>query len=230
LGAVECRADHLRAFGAFRKEVVVEAGGYRSDTMGEDMELVMRLHRRSRLARRPYRIAFLINPVCWTDAPESLGVLRKQRIRWQRGLGESLARNRALLFHVRGGAVGWLLFPFLVAFELLGPLVELGGYVFMIAGFALGFISAPVFWSFMALAVCIGLMLSASALFLEELMCHVYKRPSQLVRLAAATLIENMGYHQLVLLWRLQGLWQWLVGAPAHWGDMKRSASWQKDV
>ena len=218
------------AFGTFRKEVVVEAGGYRSDTLGEDMELVMRLHRLNRLARRPYRIAFLINPICWTDAPESLGVLRKQRIRWQRGLGESLARNRSLLFHVRSSAVGWLLFPFLVAFELLGPLVELGGYVFMIAGFALGFISAPVFWSFMALAVCIGLMLSASALYLEELMCHVYKRPSQLVRLVAATLIENIGYHQLVLCWRLQGFWQWIVGAPAHWGEMKRSASWQKDL
>jgi len=218
------------AFGAFRKEALVEAGGYRTDTMGEDMELVMRLHRRNRLARRPYRITFLINPICWTDAPESLGVLRNQRIRWQRGLAESLSLNRSLLLHPRGGAAGWLMFPFLIVFELLGPIVELGGYLFMIAGFAFGFISAAVFWSFMALAVCIGLMLTASALLLEEISCHVYKRPSHLLTLAAASLIENLGYHQLVLLWRLQGFWRWLVRAPANWGDMKRSASWQKEL
>ena len=105
------------------------------------MELILRLHRLNRLAGRPYRIAFLVNPVCWTDGPESPGVLRGQRIRWQRGLGESLAHNRGLLFHRRGGAAGWLMFPFMVLFELLGPLVELSGYLFMAAGFAFGFIS-----------------------------------------------------------------------------------------
>jgi cellulose synthase/poly-beta-1,6-N-acetylglucosamine synthase-like glycosyltransferase len=218
------------AFGVFRKEVLVEAGGYRSDSLGEDMELIMRLHRLNRLAGRPYRIAFLIEPVCWTDAPESLGVLRKQRIRWQRGLGESLTQNRALLLHRRGGAAGWLMFPFMLVFELLGPLVELGGYAFMIAGFTFGFISPSVFWSFIALAIALGLMLSASALFLEEIACHVYKRPTQWLALAGAAVLENFGYHQLVLLWRLQGLWQWLVGAPTRWGDMKRSASWQKEL
>ena len=218
------------AFGAFRKEALVDAGGYHSGSLGEDMELVLRLHRRNRLARRKYRIAFLINPICWTDAPESLGVLRGQRIRWQRGLGESLARNRALLFHPRGGAVGWVMFPFMIASELLGPVVELAGYLFMILGFAFGFISAWVFWSFLALAVSIGLMLSASALLLEEVACHVYKRPSQLLALTAVMLLENFGYHQLVLLWRLQGLWRWLVGAPATWGDTQRGASWQKEL
>jgi len=218
------------AFGAFRTEALVDAGGYQSDTLGEDMELVMRLHRRNRLGRRQYRIAFLINPVCWTDAPESLAVLRSQRIRWQRGLGESLLRHRSLLLHPRAGAAGWVMFPFMIAFELLGPIVELAGYAFMILGFALGFISPLVFWSFLAFAVSIGLMLSASALLLEEIACHVYKRPSQLLALTASLLLENFGYHQLVLLWRVQGFWRWMVGAPAKWGAMTRSTSWQKEL
>jgi cellulose synthase/poly-beta-1,6-N-acetylglucosamine synthase-like glycosyltransferase len=217
------------AFGVFRKQAVVAAGGYRADTLGEDMELILRMHRLNRLAGHPYRIAFLLNPVCWTDAPESPGVLRGQRIRWQRGLGESLVHNRGLLFHRRGGAAGWLMFPFMVLFELLGPLVELGGYLFMAAGFAFGFISPAAFWSFMLLAISLGVLLSISALLLEEITCHTYRRPGNLFALTCMAIVENFGYHQLVLVWRLQGLYRWATDAPSKWGEMKRSASLQKD-
>jgi cellulose synthase/poly-beta-1,6-N-acetylglucosamine synthase-like glycosyltransferase len=217
------------AFGVFRKQAVVAAGGYRRDTLGEDMELILRMHRLNRLAGQPYRIAFLVNPVCWTDAPESLQALRSQRIRWQRGLGESLAHNRELLFHRRGGAAGWLMFPFLVVFELLGPLVELSGYLFMATGFAFGFISPAAFWSFMALAISLGILLSVSALLLEEISCHTYRRPGNLFALICMAIVENFGYHQLVLVWRLQGLYQWATAAPAKWGKMKRSASLRAD-
>jgi cellulose synthase/poly-beta-1,6-N-acetylglucosamine synthase-like glycosyltransferase len=218
------------AFGVFRREPLLAAGGFRSDSIGEDMELVMRLHRLNRLGGRPYRIAFLPDPICWTDAPETLQVLRNQRTRWQRGLGESLMFNRALLCHPRGGAPGWLLFPFMIAFELLSPLIELAGYVFMALAFALGLVSATAFWTFLLLAIGLGMMLSASALLLEEISFHVYKRPEELLALAAAALLENFGYRQLIAVWRLQGLWQWATGRGAGWGVMKRSASWQKGL
>jgi cellulose synthase/poly-beta-1,6-N-acetylglucosamine synthase-like glycosyltransferase len=197
------------SFGVFRKESLVSAGGYREDTPGEDMELVMRLHRLNRLAGRPYRIAFLVSPVCWKTAPASADVLRDQRIRWQRGLGESLARNRELLFHRRGGAAGWLMYPFMVMFELLGPLIELTGYLFMITGFALGFVSPAAFWSFLLLVVSLGVLLSISALLLEEISCHAYRRPGNLFALVSMAIVENFGYHQLVLWWRVQGFFQW---------------------
>ena len=218
------------AFGLFRKDALLAAGGLRSDAIGEDMELVMRLHRLNRLAARPYRVAFVPDPICWTEAPESLKALRSQRTRWQRGLGESLAANRALLFHRRGGAPGWAMFPFLVAFELLSPLVELAGYLFMALGFALGFVEPGAFWAFLLLAIGLGMMLSASALLLEEMSFHVYKRPAELLALAAAALIENFGYRQLIAAWRLHGLLQWAAGRRGGWGEMKRSATWQKSV
>lgn len=216
------------AFGVFRKQAVIAAGGYRHDTVGEDMELVVRLHRLHRLRGERYTVAFLPDPICWTEAPESLGVLRSQRTRWQRGLGESIVANRALLFHPRGGAPGWIALPFMVAFEWLGPLVEVAGYAFMAVGFAFGAISLAVFAAFMLLAVGLGTVLSVSALLLEEISFHVYKKPVQLFTLAAAALMENFGYRQLVTLWRLQGLWQWLRGTHGRWGDMQRSASWKK--
>ena len=218
------------AFGVFRTEALVAAGGFRADAIGEDMELVMRLHRKNRLSGRPYRIAFVPNPICWTDAPESLKVLRSQRTRWQRGLGESLMFNRGLALHPRGGAPGWVMFPFMLAFELASPLIELAGYLFMTLGFAFGFISPSAFWIFLLLAIGLGTMLSASALLLEEISFHVYKRPAELLALGAAALIENFGYRQLITVWRLQGLWQWLTGRGGGWGEMKRSASWQKSL
>jgi cellulose synthase/poly-beta-1,6-N-acetylglucosamine synthase-like glycosyltransferase len=217
------------AFGLFRRDAVVAAGGYRRDTIGEDMELVVRLHRLHRLSGRPYRVAFLPDPICWTEAPESLRILRSQRMRWQRGLSESLMHNRALLWHPRGGAPGWLAFPFMVAFEWLGPIIEVSGYVFMTLGLLSGIISAPAFWSFMLLAIALGTMLSMSALLLEEVSFHIYKRPGDLLTLATVAVIENLGYRQLVALWRLQGLWQWAIGAKARWGEMQRVASWHKD-
>lgn len=218
------------AFGVFRKDVVVGAGGYRRDTVGEDMELIVRLHRVHRLAGGPYRVAFLPDPVCWTEAPETLKALRLQRTRWQRGLGESLAYNRALLFHRRGGAAGWVAFPFMAAFELFGPAVEVAGYLFMALGFVFGFVGDAAFWAFMLLAIGLGMMLSASALLLEEISFHIYKRPGELLALAVASILENLGYRQLVSLWRLQGFMQWAGGTRGRWGEMKRTASWQREL
>ena len=217
------------AFGLFRREAVVAAGGYNAQTLGEDMELVLRLHRLHRLGRRRYAIAFPPDPICWTEAPESLAVLRNQRTRWQRGLGESLWLNRALICHPRGGALGWLALPYMIAFEWAAPLIEVAGYVVMTAAFLLGVVAGEAFWIFMLLAISAGMLVSMSALFLEEMSLHMYKRPRELAALIAVALIENFGYRQLTALWRLQGLWQTATGASARWGTMTRVANWQRN-
>jgi hypothetical protein len=129
------------------------------------------------------------------------------------------ARRRGRVDHV----------PVHGAVRTTGPLVELGGYLFMAAGFAFGFISPAAFWSFMLLAISLGVLLSISALLLEEITCHTYRRPGNLFALTCMAIVENFGYHQLVLFWRLQGLYRWATDAPSKWGEMKRSASLQKD-
>ena len=215
------------AFGVFKRSAVVEAGGYRVDTIGEDMELIVRLHLHHRRARRPYRIVFLADPVCWTEAPETLAVLKTQRVRWQRGLLESLWANRALLFHRRGGAVGWLAFPAMLVFEALGPLIEVTGYLLMLAGAITGTISWRTCAAFFLLAASLGMLLSASALLLEELSFHVFTDLRQLMQLTGAMLIENFGYRQLTLWWRILGIAKWVARRPGVWGEMKRTASWQ---
>lgn len=214
------------AFGLFKRSTVVAAGGYRTDTVGEDMELVLRLQRTLRASGTPFRIHFVPDPICWTEAPENLRTLRNQRTRWQRGLCESLMLNRGLLFSRRGGAAGWLAFPFMMVFEGLGPAVELAGIAFMIVSAFAGLIAVDAMVAFLFVALSSGLLLSVTAMLLEEMSFHLYIRPRQLVVLFAAALIENFGYRQLSAWWRLKGLIIWATRRKSGWGTMTRSASW----
>lgn len=210
------------AFGVFRTDIVVRAGGYKRKSIGEDMELVVRLHRMLRAEGTPYRIEFVPDPVCWTEVPEDRRTLANQRIRWQRGLAESLAPHWRLMLGARGGAPGWIAYPFMLLFEWLGPVVELGGYVFMTFAWAAGLVSWNAFAVFLFVAIGLGILLSASGLLLEEMAFHLYPRLRQLSLLALVVVLENLGYRQLTSWWRLTGLWRWATQREARWGDMKR--------
>lgn len=213
------------AFGLFRRSAVIEAGGYRTDTVGEDMELVLRLHRLYRLSGRPYRISFVADPICWTEVPDTFRELRKQRVRWHRGLLESLAGNWRLLFNLRGGAAGWLTAPSLLFFEAFGPVVEVAGYLVIAAAYLLGVISWASFAAFFAAAIGVAMLLSAHALLLEEMSFHLYERPRQLLTLVAAIFVENLGYRQLTAFWRVAGMMSWILRRPTGWGSPPSSSA-----
>ncbi len=215
------------AFGIMRRSVVVECGGYLRHTIGEDMELVLRMHRLLKAQGRDYRIAFVPDPAVWTEAPEDLRTLRNQRARWQRGLSESLWNNRALLWSRRGGVAGWLAFPYFVLFEWLSPVVELAGYGVTVVLIALGLVNWPLAAWFLAASLSFGLLLSAVALLLEEEGYRLHRNRGDLRRLLAAALLENFGYRQLNACFRLQGMVQWATGRRASWGAMRRSGAWQ---
>ncbi len=210
------------AFGLFKTDVVIAAGGYRANTIGEDMELVVRIHRMLRKEGRHYRIEFVPEPVCWTEAPEDRKTLKNQRVRWQRGLSESLTSNWGLMFSRNGGAPGWLAFPFMVLFEWLGPLVELGGYLFMIYAYAFGLVSWQAFYVFLFMALGLGILLSVSGLLLEEISFHIYPKFRHLALLSLIVVLENFGYRQLNSWWRLLGLYRWAAQRESSWGEMKR--------
>lgn len=219
------------AFGVFYKERVIAIGGYRRDVVGEDMELVVRLHRHMRDQKRPYRITFVPDPICWTEAPEDLKSLRNQRMRWQQGLAQSLFPNWKLMFSRNGGAVGWVAYPFMLVFECLGPFIEVLGYVAMTVLWLVGLLSPEAFVAFLFASVGLGVLLSTNALFLEELSFHRYPRPRQQLRLFAAAVLENFGYRQLNSFWRLAGMVRWILrrkGEP-QWGRINRHASWRHE-
>jgi len=218
------------AFGLFHKETVVSVGGYRTDTLGEDMDMVMRLHRVLTERGVPYRIAFIPDPVCWTEAPEKLKVLRNQRIRWQRGLGDCLKANRRLLFQRGSGAAGWVAAPFFLLFEWLSPIIEVGGYIFVLVTYFLGLLSHWSVLLFLLFAIGFGMLTSVIALLLEEITFHPYPKVRDILLLFLAMIAENFGYRQLNSYWRLKGLILWMLGRKAEWGEMTRVATWQAEI
>lgn len=210
------------AFGLFRKDIVLAVGGYKHDTVGEDMELVVRMHRHCCERDIPYRVEFVPDPVCWTEAPESLKVLGRQRNRWHRGLLDTLLIHRRMLFHPTYKVLGWLAFPYFLFIELLGPLLELFGYIAVITGFALGVINVQIFLLFFMVAVVYGVMFSVGAVILEEISFHRYPRLRDLVKLLLFGVIENFGYRQITVWWRVKSFWDYFRGVKS-WGVMTRT-------
>ncbi len=208
------------AFGLFRKDIAIESGGYRTDTVGEDMELVVRMHRTMREKRLPYRIVYVADPVCWTEAPESARVLRRQRRRWQRGTLETLLIHRRMMLNPRYGTAGMLALPAVLLFEVLGPLIELSGYVVVAVGAVLGTVDGATLLLFLAVSVLFGLFLSLGAIALEDRGFGRHPGWDDLGRVVAFALLENLGYRQLNHLWRLEGFWQLVRGG--EWGAMER--------
>lgn len=209
------------AFGVFRKAAVVETGGFRTDTVGEDMDLVLRLHQTMRWGRRPYRMVFVPDPVVWTQVPERVQDLRRQRNRWQRGLLECLVHCRGMLFRPRYGVLGCCALPYNWLFEVLGPFVETAGYIAVVAGAATGILDLRYLALFFLLSVGCGMALSVSAILLEETRLHRYRSSGDVARLLFAALVENFGYRQLTAIWRLRATFDYLRGAGG-WGHIQR--------
>ena len=209
------------AFGAFRRSVVADAGGFDTTTVGEDMELIVRLHRHCRDLGRPYRIEFIPDPVAWTEAPETIAQLGRQRDRWQRGLAQVIGRHRRMVLNPKYGVPGMVALPYFVAFELLGPVVEVLGYVAFVAAVVTGRASPAYTVAFLALAVFLGTAISVAAVALEELSFRRYRRFGDLLVLLGVALIENFGYRQMSTLWRLRGLVS-AARSDLRWGAMER--------
>lgn len=210
------------AFGLFRRETVVEVGGYDTTTVGEDMELVVRLHHHCRYHEIPYSIRFIPDPIAWTECPESLKVLARQRERWQRGLVETMKRHWTMLFNVRYGTVGLLSYPYFFILEMLGPLVEFAGYMVFALMLSLSLVSGTYMVAFILCAFVLGTLISVLAVALEELTFRRYKSASDILQLLGLAMLENFGFRQLSTWWRLKGTINGLLGRNKGWGIMER--------
>jgi cellulose synthase/poly-beta-1,6-N-acetylglucosamine synthase-like glycosyltransferase len=208
------------AFGLFRKDAVIAAGGYSTETVGEDMELVVKIHRTMREQKRPYRVVYIPDPVCWTEAPESMRILRKQRRRWHRGSIEALLMHRKMFLNPRYGVAGMVAMPAVLLFEILGPIIELSGYAFAIYAFATGGIALPVFLLFLSVSVLYGLILSFGAIALEDASFGRHPGWDQLGKILLYAVLENLGYRQISHVWKMEGIWDVIHGG--EWGAMER--------
>ncbi len=209
------------AFGVFRRESVLAVGGYRLETVGEDLDLVVRLHKHHRREKIPYRILSLPVPMCWTQVPADLGSLRAQRNRWQRGLWETLWPHRGMLLRPSFGRLGLVSMPYLWFFEGLAPLLEIVGYLLIPLSLWLGILSVELALLFLALAVGFSLLLSMMGLAVEMLLENRYSSLRDRLLLLVAAFVELAGVRQILALERLIAFFQ-LWSRKGQWGRMKR--------
>ncbi|OFW30358.1 MAG: hypothetical protein A3J28_04730 [Acidobacteria bacterium RIFCSPLOWO2_12_FULL_60_22] len=209
------------AFGVFSRAVAMEIGGYRRDTVGEDMDLVVRMHRRLCETGRPYRILFVPDPVCWTQVPSDWRTLARQRRRWQKGLLDVLWRNRPMMLNPRYGRAGLVAFPYQVGVELLGPVVEIVGILCILASAVLGLLGRGPLLYLLLFGYLAGTVISVAAVLLEELTYRRYTSLRELLRLLVYALLDFFPYRQFLLVCRVWGMLDYLR-RPKAWGVQRR--------
>ena len=209
------------AFGLFRRDVVMSVGGYRASSIGEDFDLVARIHRKMLDEKREYHITFVPDPVCWTEVPPTTKSLGRQRARWQKGLMDVLWSNRNMLFRRRYGRIGALALPYMWIFELLAPVLELLGICTIIIAGMMGALGRQFFIEFMIYGYLFAAMISVGAVLQEEITYRRYNDWRDVARLMLYCFLEQFPYRQMHLFWRLQGMWQYTRG-DVTWGTLER--------
>jgi len=209
------------AFGIFRTDLVKQVGGFRTHAVGEDLDLVVRMHRRLQEEHHSYHINFIADPTCWTEVPTDLKSLARQRARWHKGLIDTLWSNRDMLFRARYGRVGWFVLPYLWLFECLAPVVEGVGYTTIILAALLGVLSKAFFLQFLLFGYAFATLISIGSVLLEEMTARRYGDWREVTRLLVCCLLEHFPYRLMTMVWRLQGLGEYLRG-DLQWGAIKR--------
>ena len=216
------------AFGVFRRDLLRTTGGLSRQTLGEDMEVVMRLHHQLRPTRPQTRVAYAADATAWTEIPTSLAPLRGQRIRWHVGLLDNLRIHRRMIGRRSYGAVGLFALPYALAFEVLGPFVQIAGYAIMGALILWHQVSWWYAAAFLLVPVLIGQLQTASALLIEEVGFRRY-RNRDLIMLGAWSLVELFWYRPLTALWRIWATVLVIAGRRPGWGSIPRGAAFRDE-
>lgn len=192
------------AFAVFKTDMIKQAGGY-VDTVAEDMEIIIRLHRMMKNKKEPYRIRYFPDPVAWTVCPETYKALSRQREYWHRGLLDCLWFHRRAFFNPRYGLFGLFVYPFLVYSECIEPFVEVFGYLCVLTGLVLGVTSSHFVFLFLAITWGFTALFTISCVLIEELSFRKYPSKRSLLLFIFYALVENLWYRQITLIWRMKG-------------------------
>lgn len=209
------------AFGLFHKATVIAVGGYEVGTVGEDFELVVRISRYLHDRKERFEVCFIPQTVCWTEVPESWATLARQRNRWHRGMLETLVKHRKMAFNPKYGRTGVFGIGYFWLVEAFGPIVEVFGYVLLPVGAVLHLLPLVNAVLFLLVSIGFGVILSLGAIFLEEMSFHRYTRWRELGLLMWYAVLENFGYRQLGLYWRLLGTLDYFR-KKTDWGAQQR--------
>lgn len=209
------------ALGLFDRKIVIECGGYYHDTVGEDMELVVRMRKYMADRKEKYKVVYVPDPLCWTEAPSDTKVLGRQRNRWMRGTIETMISHQDLFFNPKYKLLGLLSYPYWFFFEWMAPIIEMLGILSAIFLGLLGYISPNFFVLMLVLVFMFSYTYSSFSILYEELSYHQYNKKTDILKLYFSAFIEPFVYHPMNLWWSIRGNLDFLTGKKS-WGEMTR--------
>jgi len=209
------------ALGMFDREIVIQSGGYHTDTVGEDMELVVRIRRHMADQGIKYDVVYIPDPLCWTEVPSTIKVLARQRSRWTRGTLETLITHRKLLFNRKYGKLGMLGYPYWLMFEYLAPIIEFLGILWFIFLAITGKLNWPFFLLLFGFVYFFAVSLSIWSVLFEEMTFHKYERRRDVLKLIGTAFLEPIFYHPMVMLMSIKGNIDKIFNRNT-WGKMER--------
>ncbi|MCM4157550.1 glycosyl transferase family 2 [Gramella sp. AN32] len=209
------------AFGIFDKKTAIEAGGYNTKTVGEDMELLVRMRRFMREKKIKYTVGFVPDPLCWTEVPDKWRILHRQRNRWTRGTVETLWIHRKMLFNPKYKILGLLSMPYWLFFEWMAPIIELIGIIYFIFLIVFDAVDYRVLGIFLVVVYTFAILFSVTALFFEEYSFQQYKKPKYILKLITTVLLEPLLYHPFIMWASIKGNIDIITGRN-QWGEMSK--------
>lgn len=209
------------AFGAFDKALAIKVGGYNVNTVGEDMELVVRMRRMMEEEKQPYRVTYIPDPLCWTEAPTSRLILGRQRNRWTRGTIETLKLHKKMFFNYRFGVLGLLSYPYWFFFEMLAPVIEFFGFFAFLILAVLGFLDWHLFLGLLIFSISFVYMYSMFAIFIEVATYNQYKGIKETGKLMLSALSEPFYFHPFIVFSSIRGYVDF-IRKKHSWGEMTR--------
>jgi cellulose synthase/poly-beta-1,6-N-acetylglucosamine synthase-like glycosyltransferase len=213
------------AFGLFDRQRVIKVGGYDKTTVGEDLELVVRLRRYMHdVEKKKYRVAFIPDPLCWTEVPESLKILSRQRNRWTRGGIDTIRKHQKMFLNPKYGLIGMLSFPYWVIFEWLAPIIQSLGivYVFFISLF--GLLNIQVFLTLLLFVLTFSMSYSLFSIFFEAYTYNRYKGAGYISQSILLMFLEMIIFQPLNMFFSLSGNFDFFFRKSKNgWGNMTRT-------
>lgn len=209
------------AFGMFERETVIACGGYNTNLVGEDMELIVRMRRYMVENKKKYKVIYIPDPLCWTEVPDTLKVLGRQRDRWTRGTMESLFIHWKIFFNPKYKSLGILGYPYWFFFEWLAPIIEFVGLVYFAIIAILGSPNWHFFFLLLGVVYLFAVTLTQWAILFEELSFHRYTRRRDIFKMLITSMLEPIIYHPALLLFSLRGNFKYFSGEKT-WGNMER--------
>ena len=209
------------ALGMFDREILIQAGGYSTGTVGEDMEMVVRIRRYMVDNNLNYDVVYIPDPLCWTEVPTTVKVLARQRSRWTRGTMETLWTHRKLLFNRKYGKLGMLGYPYWLMFEYLAPIIEFLGILWFFFLMISGKLNWPFFLLLTGFVYFFAVSLSIWSVLFEEITFHKYEKRRDVLRLIGTAFLEPIFYHPMVMLMSIKGNIDKLLKRNS-WGKMER--------